>query len=616
MSRPGVLRRFFGGFWAALTWLREMVSNLIFLLILVAVAMLFAGASKLDVPTKAAVHPPKAALLLEPWGDVVDQKTYVPPVELLFSGGEMQMREVLLRDMIESIEFAAVDDSITALVFKLDNMSSLGISKTQELLDAVEVFRATGKPIVAMGDYYSQDQYLFASLADDVFVHPAGGVILEGYGNYRQYYRDALEKLAVNMHVFRAGKHKSYAEPFVRDDMSENEKMVSGKWLESLWSQYTYLVEKNRDFERGALTDYVNQQDVLLEAQNGNMAKMALEAGLVDELMYRSAFNAYMIDVVGAENDDGDYERVNFERYVRHKRAERESWVEDRVVVVTAVGEIVPGEQPPGVIGGDSLAAEIRGAIQDDQVKALVLRVDSGGGSVFASEVIRQAMLDVKARGLPLVVSMGRVAASGGYYISTDADEVWATPSTLTGSIGVFAAFPTVEDLLAKLGVSTDGVGTTELAGTLRVDRPLSAKVAKMAQSSVDYIYRDFVSIVAEGQGMSYEAVDAVAQGRVWSGFDAHEVGLVDKLGTLSDAIASAAALAELDDYEVYYQQPDLSPADRFMQEIVDEFGAVALLGDWLPALAAPVRAAVKQFQVLNKDPGHMYMRCEDCQAL
>lgn len=614
MSKPGVLRRLFGGFWAALTWLREMVSNLVFLLILVVIVVVFTSKSKLDIP-KAVELPKKAALLVEPFGDVVDQKTYVPPVELLLSGSEPQVSEVLLRDMIEAIEYAAGDDNITALVLKLDNMTSLGISKTQELIDAVELFRTSEKPIIAVGDYYTQDQYLLASLADEVVLHPVGAVMLEGYGRYRQYYRDALAKLAVNMHVFRAGKHKSYAEPYLRDDMSDAEKMVSGKWLESLWSQYTYLVETYREFDRGSLTDYVNQQDTLLDAQHGDMAKMALEAKLVDKLMYRNVFNGHMIDVVGAENDDGEYERVEFERYVKRKRAETSPWADDLVAVVTAVGQIMPGDQPPGTIGGDSLARDIREAIEDEDVKALVLRVDSGGGSVFASEVIRQAMLDVKAKGLPIVVSMGRVAASGGYYISTDADEIWATPSTLTGSIGVFAAFPTVENLLTKLGISTDGVGTTELAGSLRIDRPINQKVAKMAQSSVDFIYRDFVSIVAQGQGMSYEAVDEVAQGRVWSGFDAHEVGLVDKLGTLANAIESAAALAELEDYDVYYQQPYMSPADKLMQEIVDELGGVALVGDWLPALAAPVKAAVQQFDAL-KDPGHMYMRCEDCQAL
>lgn len=606
-SKPGFLRRVLGGFWDGLTWLRSILANLILLLVLV---MLFIGMTgKAPDPL-----PEKGALLLNPAGVVVDQKSYTAPLDSLLGGGADFGGEVLLRDMIDAVERAAQDDNITALVLQLEGLMGLGVSKSQELAPAIATFKASGKPIIAIGDYYTQDQYLLASMADEVMLHPAGGVILEGYGSYRQYYRQALDKLSVSMHVFRAGKHKSYAEPWMRDDMSEDEKRISARWLNSLWSQYAQSVEQARSLEQGSLTDYVNQQDILLQAQQGDMAKMAEAGGLVDALMTRAALNDYLVDVVGASDDAGDYQAVDFQRYLQRTHSVDVNFDQDTIAVVTARGEILPGDQPPGVIGGDTLAHEIRAAVDDDNVKALVLRVDSGGGSVFASEVIRQAMLEVKQKGLPVVVSMGSVAASGGYYIAADADEIWATPGTITGSIGVFAAFPTVEKLLERLGISTDGVGTTDLAGSMRTDRPLNPKVAAIAQSSVDYIYRDFIGLVANGRNMSVEAVDAVAQGRVWSAVDAQERGLVDHLGVLNDAVASAAKLAGLTDYHVNYVQPELSAKDQFVKNVIDELGLANIAGDIVPSLMIPVREAIRQAGSL-RDPGHLYMRCHGCQA-
>jgi protease-4 len=497
---------------------------------------------------------------------------------------------------------------------ELDNLVYAGISRTQEIVRALETFRASGKPVIAVGDYYTQDQYLLASHADEVIVHPLGGVALEGFSSYRNYFRSALEKLSINVHIFRAGEHKSAIEPLVRDDMSPEEKAVTARWLDDLWAQYAAMVEAERDLPPGAVTAYANEFPERLRQHGGDAATAALEAGLVDRLMQRAEANDYLIEVVGAEDEDGLYEAVVFERYAARKQPSRDDAADSgRVAVVTAAGNILPGDQPPGVIGGDSTARLIRGAAEDEDTDAIVLRINSGGGSMFASEVIRQQVLFAQSREIPVVVSMGSVAASGGYYIAAPADEIWATPTTITGSIGVFAAFPTFEDLLERVGIYTDGVGTTEMAGSLRADRPLNPDLVEALNSGIEFAYRTFLDVVAEGRDMPVEAVEPLAEGRVWSAADALETGLVDRVGSLEEAIASAAALAGVDDYEVDYVELPLSPRDLIMKQLANRVGQ---LGFTAPAalarLVSPVRAAVEELSVLQ-DPRHLYLRCLDC---
>jgi protease-4 len=457
-----------------------------------------------------------------------------------------------------------------------------------------------------------------ASYADEIISHPLGGVILEGFSSYRNYFRQALEKVSVNVHVFRAGEHKSAMEPFMRDDMSPGEKEITGRWLQVLWDQYVSIVEARRELAPGAVNDYSNRFADKLQAQGGNTAKTALEAGLVDRLMSRRDANDYLVETVGASNDDGLYEAMLFERYVARKRPSSLTGVEgDRVAVITARGDMLPGDQPPGTIGGDSLAKLIRTTAEEDGVRAIVLRVTSGGGSMFAAEVIRQQILHARASGIPVVVSMGSVAASGGYYIAAEADEIWASPSTITGSIGVFAAFPTFERLLERAGVFTDGVGTTELAGALRVDRPLNPQVVAALNSGVSHAYASFLQIVAEGRDMSLEELDQLAQGRVWSAPDALENGLVDALGSLDEAIAAAAARAGMEQYEVEYAEIPRSPREMLLQRLADRAGS---LSAWtrsgasasLLQLLRPAREAARELSLLQ-DPGHLYTRCIAC---
>ena len=614
MSKPSLLRRIFSGIWGVITRIRLAMSNILFLLMIAFIYFVYIGGTPEPLPEKAA-------LLLNVSGKVVDQKTEINPLSPLLGAASPTDHEVLLRDVIESIDYAARDPAINSLVMDLDDLVSVGISKTQEIIPALDRFRETGKPIVAIGDYYTQDQYLLASYADTVIAHPMGGVSLEGYSNYNNYFSDALKKVSVNVHIFRAGDHKSAVEPFVRDNMSPGEKRVTSRWLNNLWGQYTQMVESQRDLRAGAVDDFVNNFSEYMSAEGGDAAQAAVQAGLIDKLLGRSDGNEFLVELVGASNEDGLYEAVEFERYLSRKRPLELGGSEaDRVVVITAQGSIVPGDQPPGTIGGDTLARMIRGAVEADGVKAIVLRVNSGGGSMFASEIIRQQLLHAQDQGIPVVVSMGTVAASGGYYIAADADEIWATPTTITGSIGVFAVFPTFEELLRRVGVYTDGVGTTPMAGSMRYDRSLSPELVSVLNSSVDFAYASFLEIVSEGRDMSIAKVDPLAEGRVWCAEDALKSGLVDKVGSLHDAIASAAEIAGVSDYEVEYLERPLSPRDMLMKQLAKSIGSLDVAGmstvsATLATLLEPVRGAVEELGYLQ-DPAHLYMRCLSCGAV
>jgi protease IV len=611
MSKPSLLRRFFTAIWNGITRVRMALANILFLLMLVVIYQLFVGG-------QAQPLPERAALLLNLAGTIVDEKTQVEPLQALLGEPSPADHEVRLRDVIDAIEYAREDPAINSIVMELDFLVHAGISKTQEIVTALESFKRSGKPVVAVGDYYTQDQYLLASHADTVIVHPYGGVALEGYSSYRNYFRDALEKISVNMHVFKAGEHKSVAEPFLRDDMSPGEKEITERWLQVMWRQYTAIVESQRELPAGAVNEYANNYAVLLDQQGGDTARLSQAQGLVDEVFNRIQVNDYLAELVGATNEEGLYEAMLFESYVAHKRPlPLAGMTADRVAVITAQGNIVPGEQPPGAIGGDSLAQLIRSTTEAEGVEAIVLRVNSGGGSVFASEIIRQQLLDARDSGIPVVVSMGAVAASGGYYIAAEADEIWATPGTITGSIGVFAAIPTFEQLLQRLGVSTDGVGTTELAGSLRLDRPLNPVLADALRSGVKFTYQQFLQIVAQGRDLSPQAVDALAQGRVWSAADALEHGLVDALGSLDDAVAAAAQRAGLEDYEVEFVERPRSAGELLLQQLADRVGGLALWRESsvavnLAGLMAPVAEAAAEIAIL-KDPRHLYMRCVAC---
>lgn len=615
-KKRGVLRRIFGGLMTFIAGVRLFVTNMVFLLI---IGLLFFALSGGQLPK----IPEKGALIVNLEGSLVDQKSYADPFTLLFGESDPQQGEIALQDVIEAVDYAADDERITSLVLVLDNFVYGGISKIQELSAALEKFRATGKKVIAINDSYSQDQYLLAAQSDEIYVHPMGGVMLTGYGLFRNYFKDALDKLEVTFHVFRVGEFKSALEPVMRNSMSDDARAANRQWLTSLWSEYTVAVGERRGLQPADINAYINQLDEVLQQHDGDTAKAALAAGLVDGIKTRDEINNYLVDIAGAVNDDGQYEGIYFQRYLWLQKMDLPaSKSSDKVGVIVAAGNIISGEQPAGTIGGDTLAELVHRAAKDDGVKALVLRIDSGGGSAFASEIIRREVELYQQTGKPLVVSMGSMAASGGYWIAADADEIWATPTTLTGSIGIFGAFPTIDRSLAKIGINTDGIGTTRLAGAQRIDRPLDPLAKRSIQSTLEHGYKQFIGIVANGRNMSRDKVEEIAQGRVWSGVDALRIGLVDHLGGLDQAVVSAAALAGLEDFDTELIEPRLSPQEQLLKEIAG--GVISL--DWLLPKARiglfeqlsvwlkPLTSSVEWLNTMN-DPKGLYVHCSDCIA-
>lgn len=595
---------FFGRIGAFLEGLRRFLINAIFLL--------FLGALLFALFAKGPQLPEKFVLELDIDGLVVDQLSPVDPLSELMQGEAVA--ETRLQDLIDAIDRAVSDERVALLLLSLDDLEHIGMSKSSELVAALARFKATGRKVVAQSSAYDQDSYLLASSADEIYLDPMGGVVLEGFSVYRNYYRDALEKLAIDFHLFRVGEFKSAMEPFVRNSMSEQAKAANEEWLVQLWETYRQRVTENRALDAEQFDTYVNRIDEVMASYEGNLARAAQEEKLVDQLVTENQWRAIMREAVGGD-DDGDFHRVTHQNYLALTEA-TDAIHTQAVGVLVAQGVIADGDVVGDGIGGDSFSELVRKARRDDSIKAVVLRVDSGGGSAFASEQIRQELMLLKQSGKPLVVSMGSSAASGGYWIAANADEIWATPTTITGSIGIFGAFPTIDRSLAKLGISTDGIGTTEVAGGLRVDRPLNPVVKRALQSGIEHGYQQFLSIVADGRDMLPEQVDKIAQGRVWTGEDARQLGLVDQLGGLEDAIESAANLAGMTEYRRQWVSPTLPPLQALVNHLLEQAGLSALLGEKavMAAWWSPVSSLVRDFLKM-RDPNGMYAYCTECTA-
>lgn len=562
-ERKSLIRRFFGGLWALLTWLRTSLANLFFLLFIAIAIVMFSA-------DRGAGIPERAALVVDPSGRVVEQLSIVDPLAQLLGGAEGQDRETLLKDILDAIVHARDDQRIGAIVLATDALKGAGITKTRDIAAALEAFRSTGRKIIAIGDSYSQDQYLLAAQADEIWMHPMGMVDLSGYAAYRNYYGDALEKLKIDLHVFRSGTFKSAFEFMERGNMSDADRIATGSLLQEIWSAYTGVVTVRRKLPAEAVDHYANGIDAIFARHGGDAGAAAMEYGFVDSLMTRGEMDATLAEMVG-EDDEGHFSAVNFRDYLSAVRPvfELDGERGEAVVgVIVASGMILDGKQPAGNVGGDSLAALVREAARDDSVKALVLRIDSPGGSGFASEIIREALLEFRATGKPLVASMGSVAASGGYWIAAPADEIWASATTLTGSIGVLSAFPSIARGLNELGINNDGLGTTSIAGGMDLSRPLSPQLEAVLRMANEHTYRRFVDIVADGRKMSPEKVEEVAQGRAWTGTQAQANGLVDQLGNLEQALAAAARLAKLDSYDTRYIEEPASWSSQLLARL------------------------------------------------
>ena len=598
------------GFWQGLSVCRVIVGNLIFLALIILFLSIFFYGDKKEIPDEAA-------LILSPQGDIVIQKTETMLSSRLL--GEASREETLLKDIIDVIDHAKDDQRVKALVLDLQDMGSAATSKLADIGQALIRFKTGGKPIYASGDYYGQQQYYLAAHADHLYLHPMGGVALTGFGIYRNYFKSALEKLMIQFHVFRVGTYKSALEPFLRDDMSEYAKEANLSWLSVLWDTYAGSIAELRGLPPEAVDDYINNVSENLSLVKGDTAQLALDHGLVDALKTRDEVREELIALVGKDEDEMTINKIQFDDYLAAIKPQQERIRDDtsKVGVIVAKGIILDGVQPAGKIGGDTLTALIRQARLDEEVKALVLQIDSPGGSALASELIRRELELTRQSGKPVIASMSSIAASGGYWIASPADEIWAAPTTITGSIGIYSAFATLEKSLDYLGIHNDGVGTTRVADAFDTARPLNPIIADSMEQVIQHNYRRFIKTVSEGRNLTLQDVEKIAQGRVWSGKTAKELGLVDQFGNLQDAVQSAANMVNLKDYDVIYIEQPQTAREKLIKQLNHFLAGIA--NNTLGSVAHP---AVRFFQKVGpeleaivelNDPQGVYAYCLVC---
>ncbi|ENM5727671.1 signal peptide peptidase SppA [Vibrio mimicus] len=602
------------GIWKAITFIRLALTNLIFLLSIGIIYFIYVHA---DAPLPSVNK--ASALILNLSGPIVEQSTHINPMDS-FAGsvfGEELPRENVLFDIVDTLRHAKNDNNVTGLVLALGDMPETNLTKLRYIAKAINEFKSSGKPVYAVGDFYNQSQYYLASYADKIYLAPDGAVLLKGYSAYSMYYKTLLEKLDVTTHVFRVGTYKSAIEPFVRDDMSDAARESASRWLTQLWSAYVDDVAANRQIDIKTLTPTMDEFVAQLKEVGGDLATLSKQVGLVDELATRQQVRQTLAETFGSDGKDS-YNAISYYEYKASVKPTLLNEAND-IAVVVASGAIMDGSQPRGTVGGDTVAGLLREARNDSNVKAVVLRVDSPGGSAFASEVIRNEIEALKAAGKPVVVSMSSLAASGGYWISLSADKIVAQPTTLTGSIGIFSVITTFEKGLNNLGIYTDGVGTTPFSGQ-GVTTGLTQGAKDAIQLGIEHGYQRFISLVAEKRGLTLKAVDELAQGRVWTAQDAQTLGLVDQLGDFDDAVHLAADLAQLDQYNLYWVEEPLTPAQQFLQDLLGQvrvslgLDVSALLPKSLQPLATEWQQQTSLLNQLN-DPKGQYAFCLPCQV-
>ncbi len=604
------MMRLLKGIWRILSGISRAISVLLPLVFIAIFLVAFSLGMKDSAPEPL---PEQAALLIAPSGPLVEDSAPVDPVSAFLN--QDYERPILLHDLVRAIQWAAGDDRITALILNLEDLAGPSTSQTLELTEAIADFKATEKPVIAVGDFYSQAQYLLASQADQVLLHPEGGMFLEGFSVYRSYLRSFLEKVRVTMHVFRAGENKSAVEPYLRDDMSESERAVVSRWISGLWAAYTELAEAGREMPQGSLNAFIDGFAEELAASENDLAETLLAGGWVDALADHTEMNTLLAERVGVTDEEGLAETVAFERYFEDMKQQRMLAEEGLplIAIVPVEGTLMPGESEEGMAGSDTINGYIDTAMEAEDIAAIVLRVNSPGGSVFASDLIRRKLAEAREVGIPVVVSMGTVAASGGYWIAAEADQIWALPTTLTGSIGAFSAFPTIEGIFEYLGVTSDGVGTTSLAGAVSLDRGVSPEMARIIQALSYSAYNDFVDLVARGREMEPEAVEAIAGGLVWTGAEAAEIGLVDELGGLDQAVAAAATLAGVENWRTGRTTVPPSFESVLLEELSRSLGAsLPVSWGWTDSMVASLKPVVKGLSDL-RDPMHVYVQCLAC---
>ena len=615
-KKQGMLRRLFGFIGTVVNGIRTLIGVVFIGFLLLMLTGLFAD----DIQPM----PDSGALYLAPSGVLVDQKTTIDPLGEILSETSQQDSETLVRDIVEAVNAAANDRRITHLVLDTDYMAGASLSKLEEISVALLQFKKSGKPIIAVADNLSQSQYYLAAHADEILLNPLGSVMITGFGSNRSFFKDALDKLKINIHIFRVGKFKSAVEPYMGNSMSPESRQETTTLLTELWQFYGSQVEQLRGLPAGTIHSYADNLHSNLKATFGNASALAKEQDLIDQIATRSEMRSYLNEMIAST--DGYFNHIGLKGYLNHVRLGKFTSAEaqrQKIALIVAAGNIVDGEQPEGTVGGDTLARIFADVRDNDDIKAVVLRIDSPGGSAFASEVIRDAMAATREQGIPIVVSMGSYAASGGYWIATEADRILAMPTTITGSIGVYSVIPTMEDSLAALGVYSDAVNTTANASLLQLNRPMTEQAKIIFQSGVDNVYSRFITLVANARNSTPKAVHEIAQGQVWTGQKALQLGLVDQLGDLNDAIVEAAELADLSEYSVIYQRKPLTVFEQFLAEINGNIRAsLAGLGvnidqaSWLPdSLRQQAVSLLKPFALLDQltDPRGLYLYCDDC---
>ena len=544
--------RFARAIWKLLVGVKD---ALVLIFMLMFFGLLYAGLSAKPTPIGEGV------LALDLHGTVVEQPSKADVSEVLAGGSPA--REYRLRDLVAALDNARTDDRVKAVALDLDSFGGGGQAAMSDLSDAIRRVRDSGKPVLAYATGYTDDSYQIAAAASEIWLNPLGLVATAGPGGQNLYYKGLLDKLGVTAHVYRVGTYKAAVEPFTREDMSPEAEQNAQALANALLETWRESVTKARP--KAKVDPYMRDTAGAVQAAGGDMAKAALAAGLVDKLADRQAFEKRLAELGGDDDSaTGGYQRIKLPAYVKETVGEQES---GPIGVVTIAGMIVDGKASAGTAGGDSIAQVIEKGLARDNLKALVVRVDSPGGSVLASERIRQAILQAKAQKLPVVVSMGNVAASGGYWVSTPADFIYAEPSTITGSIGVFGILPSFEGTRQKLGLGADGVKTTPLSGEPDLLNGPSPEAERLIQTSIESIYGRFLGIVAQSRKKTPQQVDQIAQGRVWDGGTAHQIGLVDGFGGMEEAIAKAAQLAKLGDERgvTYLERPT-----SFKEQLLD----------------------------------------------
>jgi len=514
--------------------------------------------------------------------------------------------QVKVNDVVSALEIAAKDDHVLGVRLDLQQLKQASLPHLSEIRAAIETFKKSGKPVMAFADQWSQAQYYLAASADQVYLHPMGNIALNGYSLYRNYIRDALDKLDVDVHVFRAGKYKSAAAPLIQNAMSADEREANQVWLNTLWNVYKDDIFAMRGMEQARLQEILDSPSDSMQAYDGDLGQLFLAEHWIDGLLYAEQADAMLKDKAGGG------ELVGYKSYLMASgdgflpsEPDASNWIG----VITGSGQILSGEQPSGTIGSDTMVELLQTALKDERVKAVVLRLNTPGGSAVASESIRHAVEVVRKAGKPVVVSMGSMAASGGYWIASAADEIWASPATITGSIGVFGILPNIHRSLQKIGIQTDGLGTTKIAGALRIDKPLSKELGDAIQLSINQVYTQFIQHVVDGRGLPVETVEELAQGRVWSGLDAKNQGLVDALGDLDGAIKAAARLAHIEGkYVPVNINPPMTSLEFLFQNLLSEVSVYLNIqpSSFVNQVAQMFDVQLKQFLSLN-DPRGIY---------